>query len=159
MDTAIDLIDEREGSAPEWTPTESLVAASQKGLSMTEVGRLFGLSKQAVSARFKRIGYTPAGLKAFRKHEDDLAALKRSQLLEGMTPEKIDKANLKDVTIAYGILKDKQAASQQGQNHLAAVIETIHKDGVTATRVTVGQTDSPEGRGGYGGLPATEDDE
>ena len=148
-----------EGMKPKHVPApvSQLIALEAKGLSYTDIGILTGTSGQAVKERLVRHGYKPKTQKAFDDHEKGLAALRRSQLLESMTPDKIEKASLKDTAITYGILKDKQAAQQAGPNSLSAVVEMIHKDGATAARVTVSTDSQAESTGGTGGLPASGD--
>jgi predicted transcriptional regulator len=88
--------------------TEEMLAMKQKGFSLSEIGRLVGLTKQGVSQRLKKRTGEAEAIMTFRENEQDILAGKRKLLLDSLTKEDIVRTkSIRDRMVAYGIAVDK----------------------------------------------------
>jgi len=85
-----------------------IMAYRGRGMSLSEIGRLTGRSKQAVSALCKRHGLDPGEVQRFRKDRGAILAVKQKLLLDGITPESVKQMAPRDRTVSFGILFDKE---------------------------------------------------
>lgn len=87
---------------------ESVVAMRRKGLTQEQIADALGCHLNTVRNKLKLIDGKIERVDNFRAVEADLIAMKQSEILEGVSEEKIEKANLRDSALAYGILFDKR---------------------------------------------------
>jgi hypothetical protein len=89
-------------------PVEQMADLRLKGVGLAEIGKVAGITKQAVSQALKRSGVDPQEIETFRAGRAGLLALKQKLILAGITPAKVEKMGVKDAAISYGILYDKE---------------------------------------------------
>ena len=78
-----------------------------KGVSLEKIGRLAGVSKQAISQLIKRNGLDPEDVAVFKKDKSLILHSKQKLLLESLTQEEIKKMSGRDKTVSFGIIYDK----------------------------------------------------
>ena len=66
------------------------------------------MTKQAMSALLKRHGIDSEALTEYKEHRADLLAGIQRTILGHMDEDRLKKASAKDLTVAYGILYDKE---------------------------------------------------
>lgn len=103
-------------------PFETLLELKRKHpkLSVRHLGKLVGISGQAVSSMFMRHGIdwdsgVPAAIEDFKAHRADILAYKQIQTLAALTPAKMQKASARDLAIVAGTLYDKERL-ERGQS-------------------------------------------
>ena len=74
---------------------------------MEKIGRLAGVSKQAISQLIKRNGLDPEDVAVFKKDKSLILHSKQKLLLESLTQEEIKKMSGRDKTVSFGIIYDK----------------------------------------------------
>ena len=86
---------------------EEMVNLKGKGLSLAQIGKISGISKQAVSQRLKASGLDPAQIGEFRKDKSLILHHKQKLLLDSLTQEEIRKMSGRDKVVSFGIIYDK----------------------------------------------------
>ncbi len=120
METVIDNIDR----APKYIPIEDILELYDKPLKMTEVGRILGLSKQAISQRIQRARPKVDRLRRFKKHRGDVFAQKQVELLDALTLDDIKGMGGRDKVVSFGILYDKERL-ERGQSSVNLGVHTL----------------------------------
>ncbi len=87
---------------------EEMVDLRGKGVSLSQIGRMAGISKQAVSQRLKSSGLAPEEIREFTKDRSLILRGKQKLVLSAITPEKVKTMSVRDAAVAAGILIDKQ---------------------------------------------------
>ena len=87
---------------------EEIIPLRNKGLSLSQIGRLLGVSKQAVHQVFERHGFDTGTVERFRKDRGAIFADLQRRLLKSMTDEEIKKMAPRDRVVALGICFDKE---------------------------------------------------
>ena len=87
---------------------KKMVSLSTRDLSYQEIGDAVGRDKSTVWRALKRYGIEKARTKRYVEDRADILAGIQSNILAGISEEKIKKASLKDSAIAAGILHDKE---------------------------------------------------
>ncbi|MGR3218425.1 MAG: helix-turn-helix domain-containing protein [Candidatus Anammoxibacter sp.] len=128
------VIDEYD-TKPKLISTAKMIELSEKGVSYSDVARILGCSKQTVSARLKKIDYTPQSIKDYRENEANMLSLVRSRIVLSLDADTIQKANLLQRTTSLGILLDKERLiTGQSTGNIAvkhvfeSIIEDSHKN-------------------------------
>lgn len=86
---------------------EEMVDLKAKGLSLAQIGKMAGISKQAVSQRLKASGLDPEEIGQFKKDKSLILHGKQKMLLDSLTPEEIKKMGGRDKVVSFGIIYDK----------------------------------------------------
>jgi predicted DNA-binding protein YlxM (UPF0122 family) len=86
---------------------EDILSYRQKGLSLAEIARLDGTTKQAISQRIKRSGVDLEGVETFKKDKALLLHAKQRLLLDSLDKKKADKMTGRDLMVSFGIAFDK----------------------------------------------------
>jgi hypothetical protein len=106
--------------------------------TLTEIGKKYGLTKQAVQQRLARLGISKSNLfstvvNAFKAKRADLLTLKQAEIYSYMTPDKLNTAPLQALTTSLAILYDKERL-ERGQStenidiqQITASLEEIRK--------------------------------
>lgn len=89
-------------------PIAEMVDLKAKGVSLAQIGKMAGVSKQAVSQALKRSGLDPDEIKTFTKDRSLILRGKQRLVLSAITPEKVKTMSVRDAAVAAGILIDKQ---------------------------------------------------
>ena len=88
--------------------TEELYDVIERGVPRHAAADLFGVSIPTLSARIKDIQVKQGLLMQYRALQALQLTELQARILEAITPEKIEMAELKDLVLAYKILKDKE---------------------------------------------------
>ena len=116
----------KKSVAPKYIPIENLIAASaEKNLSNSDVARLFDITPQTVSQRFKHAGYTPESLKNYQHNRAKIFDYFCSKIINSLTNRDIKKASFRDRIVAFGILYDKMRLESDQSTENVSVIQDI----------------------------------
>ena len=86
---------------------EKVLTMRQRGLSLNEIGKIVGVSKQAVSQYLKRQGVDIEEIEHFRKNKAVILHGKQKMILDQIDNAQIKKMSPRDKVISFGILYDK----------------------------------------------------
>jgi transcriptional regulator with XRE-family HTH domain len=86
---------------------EEMVDLKAKGLSLAQIGKMAGISKQGVSQRLKASGLDPGEIGQFKKDKSLILHGKQKMLLDSLTQEEIKKMGGRDKVVSFGIIYDK----------------------------------------------------
>lgn len=87
---------------------EEMIDFSEKGLTHAQIGQMVGCSAANVTARFGKVGYTPERLKAYKLHRADIFTEKQRQIMDAISPAKLEKSTAYQLVGMGGILYDKE---------------------------------------------------
>jgi hypothetical protein len=76
----------------------TLMANVQAGMTVPEIAKLYSCGETAVRMAFARNGISLIDLRNWKKTRADLFSVKQSQMLEAITPEKMQAASVRDLT-------------------------------------------------------------
>jgi hypothetical protein len=132
---------------------EEVVGYRCKGLTLSEIARLRGTSKQAVHQLLQRHGVDVEAAENFRKVRPDLIAAKQRLLLEGITRETVAKMSGRDKAVSFGILYDKERLELGQSTANVANLHSIADRAIRAVAVALkpGEPDTPPGEPPTGG--------
>ena len=89
-------------------PDETLLAYRYQGHSHNEISRLTGLSRSTIQTRLSKLAPEVQSIEEFRKKGRlDMLSVKQRQMLEAITPDKLEAASAKDLSISFGVMYDK----------------------------------------------------
>jgi transposase len=86
-------------------PIEELIEYRRKGLSTTDIAKIVGCSQQNVAARLSKVDLD--GLQLFSKHKADVFEAKQRELIQTLTPAKLEAMSASQAFVGIGILEDK----------------------------------------------------
>ena len=89
-------------------PIQSVIEYRNKGLSLGEIAKLTGCSKQNIHQRLESVGYDKENLEYFKKHRGDVFAFIQSRLLNSIDDETIKGMNAYQRIIGASIMYDKE---------------------------------------------------
>lgn len=92
-------------TAPKGIPIETLIEYRKKGLSLTEIATLTGITKQTVSERLKDIDLE--GLEIYNNHKDKVFEHKQREIANSLTGSKINNMSALQAITGMAILQDK----------------------------------------------------
>jgi len=108
-----------------------LVHLREKGLSLSQIGKIAEMTKQAVSSRLKSRGEMLERVEEFKEDEVVINYDLRRRILESISDKNIDEAKLQAKAIVYGILVDKQrlisGESTQNIASWTSIVSQSHK--------------------------------
>jgi len=123
-----------------------ILAMREAGKTFAQIGQALGIAKSTALQYVKKDLRKEQGsvdrplAKALQHSEANVLRSKCALLLDGITPEKISKANINTVAVAYGILFDKRrlldGKSTQNQS-ISATIRLAHGQQVRGARIAV----------------------
>jgi hypothetical protein len=98
-------------------PSNGVIAQAQKrvveeykqnpNLTMAELGARAGVARQTASEYLAKWGINKQEVDTFVENRNAIVKSKQAEILRALTPDKIEKATAKDLTVCYGILLDK----------------------------------------------------
>ena len=102
-------------------PDSKLVELRAQGMSLEQVGKVVGMTKQAVHLRLKRYNIDPNELAEFKRQKPDILDAAQAKMIEAvLDPEVISKANLLQRATTFAILFDKhRLQTNQSTSNLA----------------------------------------
>lgn len=116
MDTAIDIINpDKPDTAPKGIPIETILELRNKNLTLEQIGKIVGCTKQTVSQRLKDYEPTFQKIEHLKKHRADILTLKQGEILNALTEDEIKKASPQVKGMLFGILYDKERL-ERGQS-------------------------------------------
>jgi predicted DNA-binding protein YlxM (UPF0122 family) len=107
-DTGELLLDQVDDSSDKPVSIERLLEYRKRGLSYAEIGKMAGVSKQAVHQRLAPYRDAIENLPAFKEHRADLFAVQQSRLLNSLTDADIKRMAPASRVVSAGILYDKE---------------------------------------------------
>jgi len=114
MDTSRPHTPERKKtSAPRYIPIEAIIDARQKGLTQPQIAKLYDVTPSAISRRLKDVDIP--GLEKFKRNRADIFAHKQRQILDAITPAKMEGAAINTLAVSLGIMYDKERL-ERGQS-------------------------------------------
>lgn len=93
---------------PKQTPIKQVVALAAAGNNRTQIAKKVNVSKQAVSALLKRYQIDDKVLESFKVHRADIMAGLQETALASLSDSDIRCASVKDRTMLFAILYDKE---------------------------------------------------
>jgi len=126
----IDAIEtDRHPKAAKFTPFETLVKLKEKhpNISAKNLGKLVGISPQAVCQMFARHGIDfrtgiVTAVEEYKVNRADILAVKQIECLNAIDHRKLKKASVRDLTIAFGTMYDKERLERGLSTSNAAVV-------------------------------------
>lgn len=107
-------------------PIEDMIQYRQEGLTHQQIADRLGCQRTTVSERLKKANL--AGLGNFREYEAEVLSYHRRRILDFITDEDIEKANLQQKATSYAIFLDKERLlSGQTTANLGTIHANIHK--------------------------------
>jgi len=104
-----------------------VIADLKAGKTTRQVAKLYGVTPQAVRNCCYRHGFSIAALNSFKEAKADLLAWKQSQIVEAMSPEKIETASLRDQATALNIINNVEKL-ERGQATSNINIHAVNQD-------------------------------
>ncbi len=94
---------------PDKKPTslEAVLEMRKRGLSLAEIGKLTGTSKQNISQLLQRSGVNVEVVETYRKDKNLIFNAKQKILVDALTPKIVSKMSGRDLLVGAGILQDK----------------------------------------------------
>ena len=106
-----------------------------KGLSLTDTGKLLGTHKSNVSRRLKAAGYRPKYLQHYKDHRADILASYQQIILNSINPEDLKKAGLSQKMMAYGVLYDKERLERGQSTENIAYQDTLKAQQIVQDKI------------------------
>ena len=110
-----------------------IIELRKKGLSFEDIGKVLGCTGESARVRFRRIEKEINNVARYKEFRSDILAIHQKRILDNISPEDIKKASLKDKTIAFGVLFDKEKAQDQKGPVGGIKIEIINYAGASDT--------------------------
>ncbi len=101
-------LDTVDDSSDKPVSIERLLEYRKRGLSYAEIGKMAGVSKQAIHQRLAPYRDAIENLPAFKEHRADLFAVQQSRLLNSLTDKDIKRMAPVSRVVSAGILYDKE---------------------------------------------------
>jgi hypothetical protein len=83
------------------------IAKNNPELTIEKVAEEAGVCRQTASAYLAKWGINKQEVDTFVENRNAIVKSKQAEILRALTPDKIEKATAKDLTVCYGILLDK----------------------------------------------------
>jgi len=99
-----------------------LTECLEKGMTTREAADLFNCSHSTISRRIGEIQKKQGVLMRYRAIQSLQLTELQAQVLEAITPEKIQDAPLKDLVMAYKILKDHELTIEGKPNEIKGLV-------------------------------------
>lgn len=120
--------------------TDTMVDLMEMGMTQKESAKELGISPMTLSKRIADIQEKQQILLQYRKLQSLQLTELQARVLEAITPEKINEAPLRDLVVAFKILKDKELVMEDkgGTNIkglIAYLIELEKEEGALALPV------------------------
>lgn len=108
-------------------PIETIIEYRKRGLSINEIAKLCGCSKQNVHERLETVGYDDKDMENFRRHRAEVFSFIQSKLLNSLDLETIKDMNPYQRIISASILFDKERL-ETGKSTENIDVHQIYKD-------------------------------
>lgn len=133
------------GRAKKDIPSEEIYDLLERGIARRDAADIFGVSIPTLSARIKDIQLKQGLLLQYRALQALQLTELQARVLEAITPEKIEMAELKDLVVAYKILKDKELVTEGKPNEIKGLVSyLVHMEKESLAASTPPAYDAPE---------------
>lgn len=120
-----------------------LLDLSERGLTQRQIAEELGLSIPTIATRIKDLQQEQGVLLQYKALEGLHLTKLRARILEQITPEKIESADLKDLVYAYKVLKGAEFTEDTGQvKGLVAYLIQIEKEQVALINPVIGDMEN-----------------
>lgn len=120
-----------------------LLDLSERGLTQRQIAEELGLSIPTIATRIKDLQQEQGVLLQYKALEGLHLTKLRARILEQITPEKIESADLKDLVYAYKVLKGAELTEDTGQvKGLVAYLIQIEKEQVALINPVTGDMEN-----------------
>lgn len=96
-------------------PAQVLLELLKSGMSISAIARRLCIARTTVDRRIIELGIEPKHIRAFCEQKADLLAARQSQIINAMTPAKIEAASLRDQATTFSILANTERL-ERGQS-------------------------------------------
>lgn len=107
------------------TDYEVLIDCLERGMDSREIGEVFGCSNVTIENRIAQIQKSQGVLMRYRAIQSLQLTSLQASVLEAITPEKIAEAPLKDLVVAYKILKDHELTIEGKPNEIKGLVSYL----------------------------------
>jgi len=100
----------------------------QGGLTHDEISKVFGVNRVSVTNMVARLGLNreKRDPQAFKAVMEDEMLIRMERILENLTPDKMTKATLSQLVMAFGVLFDK-VRLHRGESTANVAVANVHK--------------------------------
>lgn len=106
-------------------PIETLIDLRKKNLSYPEIASILKIHPKSVQVRLTPLMKDLELTDTFHKHRADILRYKQRLLLNGITAAKIEKANIQQLTWAFGVLFDKERLEMGQLTQIVGYVDLI----------------------------------
>ena len=116
--------------APKNTPLKNIITQLSLGATQAQVAKSANVSRAAITQTLKRYGIERNMLESFKQNRADIMAGIQETVAASLTEDDIKKASVRDKTILFGTLYDKERL-ERGQSTsnqsimLRAIMDTV----------------------------------
>ena len=107
--------------------TEVLLDLHEMGLTQTQAAGELGISPQTLSRRMAEVQSKQGLLLQYRSLQSLQLTELQARILEAITPDKIEQAGLKDLVLAFKILKDKEQVIEGKPTDIKGLVSYLIK--------------------------------
>lgn len=107
--------------------TEVLLDMNEIGLTFKQQAQEIGCSTSTISNRIAKIQQEQGVLMKYRTLQSLQLTSIQAKILESITPEKIDEAPLRDLVVAFKILKDKELVVEGKPSEIKGLVSYLIK--------------------------------
>lgn len=120
-------------NSPKGIDMGEIIELRKKGLSFDDIGKVLGCTGESARVRFRKVEKEINGVARYKEYRSDILAIHQKRILDNISGEDIKKASLKDKTIAFGVLFDKEKMQEQKGPVGGIKIEIINYAGSSGT--------------------------
>ena len=107
--------------------TEILLDLQEMGLTQKQASQELGISPQTLSKRIAEVQSKQGLLLQYRSLQSLQLTELQARILEAITPDKIEQAGLKDLVLAFKILKDKEQVIEGKPTEIKGLVSYLIK--------------------------------
>lgn len=115
-------------------PFDKIMNLVNKGVSNSDIARVFNCTPSAISHRLKRNGIVVEKLRDFKAGRAEIMAELQRRLVHSVKDEEIQKTSVRDRLVSAGILFDKERLqrdlSTQNISSHSRIVEEAHKNAI-----------------------------
>jgi hypothetical protein len=120
-------------------PLDKLIVLREKGLSYVQIGKILGCTAANVKIRLNALGMTLESdvVEKFKEKRADILASHQFQVLENLGPEKLKKAGVRELSVMFGILYDKERLERgQSTANISTYAHILREEGESADKLS-----------------------
>lgn len=125
--------------ADQMIPLDKLIVLREKGLSYVQIGKILGCTAANVKIRLNALGMTLESdvVEKFKEKRADILASHQFQVLENLGPEKLKKAGVRELSVMFGILYDKERLERgQSTANISTYAHILREEGESADKLS-----------------------